>query len=401
LSNGGAEIAAFELFQGLQKREDCEAWFLGCSRGQADERSGVVLGQPFSNREYIYHTGAFDWFKFANQDSRFPAAFESLLRLLNPDVIHFHHYINFGVEVFQHVKRILPNCKIILTLHEYLAICNHYGQMITRGHRSLCYEASPSKCHHCFPDQSEGDFFIRKLYIERYFDLVDSFISPSAFLAARYENWGIPKGKLTVIENYNSLQNHEAHSKPSGRIFRIGFFGQVSALKGMDVLMETARMLSKDHADRVTFEIYGDYRSQPPEFQQEFFEKLQNVTKNFRYHGPYDRTRVNQLMQSVHAVVVPSIWWENSPVVIQEALNNRRPVICSDIGGMAEKVRPGVDGLHFQAGSAAALASLIGEILEEPRIIEEISRRMDAQKHVAESLDTFIELYSLTRRTRS
>ena len=61
----------------------------------------------------------------------------------------------------------------------------------------------------------------------------------------------------------------------------------------------------------------------------------------------------------IDAVLVPSIWWENSPVVIQEARRNRRPVICSDIGGMAEKVRDGIDGLHFPVGDAAALADLL------------------------------------------
>ena len=51
-------------------------------------------------------------------------------------------------------------------------------------------------------------------------------------------------------------------------------------------------------------------------------------------------------MAEVDWVVVPSIWWENAPLVIQEAFRHRRPVICGDIGGMAEMVRDGVDGLH-------------------------------------------------------
>ena len=54
--------------------------------------------------------------------------------------------------------------------------------------------------------------------------------------------------------------------------------------------------------------------------------------------------------------MVPSIWWENSPLVIQEAFFHRRPVICSDVGGMAEKVTDGVDGIHFRVGDAFSLA---------------------------------------------
>ena len=72
-------------------------------------------------------------------------------------------------------------------------------------------------------------------------------------------------------------------------------------------------------------------------------------------------------MRSVDWVVMPSIWWENSPVVIQEALLHRRPMICSDIGGMAEKVRDGKDGLHFRAGSSQDLADRIVEVLSDTR----------------------------------
>jgi hypothetical protein len=58
-------------------------------------------------------------------------------------------------------------------------------------------------------------------------------------------------------------------------------------------------------------------------------------------------------------VVMPSIWWENSPVVIQEAFAAGRPVICTGMGGMAEKVLPGVSGRHFRRGDAAHLAQVI------------------------------------------
>jgi glycosyltransferase involved in cell wall biosynthesis len=61
-------------------------------------------------------------------------------------------------------------------------------------------------------------------------------------------------------------------------------------------------------------------------------------------------------MRAVGWVVVPSIWWENSPVVIQEARRAGTPLIVSDIGGMAEKTLPEVDGLHFKRGSPVDLA---------------------------------------------
>ncbi len=69
--------------------------------------------------------------------------------------------------------------------------------------------------------------------------------------------------------------------------------------------------------------------------------------------------QLDELMAGVDWVVVPSIWWENSPLVIQEAFAHGRPVICSDIGGMAEKVTDGVNGLHFRAATRSSLAATI------------------------------------------
>ena len=95
-------------------------------------------------------------------------------------------------------------------------------------------------------------------------------------------------------------------------------------------------------------------------------------------------------MQSVESVVVPSIWWENSPVVIQEALRNRRPIICSNIGGMAEKVRDGIDGIHFPVGSARGLVRAVTDLARDAEIWRTISsqqrRPLGAESTLADHL---------------
>jgi glycosyltransferase involved in cell wall biosynthesis len=394
VSNGGAEIAAYHLYQELKQVAGYKTWFLGCDRDLAADRAGVVLSQPFSDDEYLYCTGAFDWFKFANLDTRFRTEIENLFLKLAPDVVHFHHHINFGVEVFQHLKRVLPNCKIVLTLHEYLAICHHFGQMVSKKRHNLCYQSSPAQCHKCFPEFQKSDFFLRKLYIERYFDLVDIFVAPSQFLADRYIAWGIPAAKMVVLEN---LVPASAPTPPpplseEGPL-RIGFFGQISPLKGSNIIFDAAEALAKENAADVSFDIFGDYHGQPPEFQAAFLERLGTAGSNIRFHGPYDRERVNTLMQSVHAILVPSIWWENSPVVIQEALRNRRPVICSDIGGMAEKIRDGIDGFHFMAGNAMALTSLLRQLAADRTKLTDLTARMTGQPALESRLDHFTGLY--------
>jgi glycosyltransferase involved in cell wall biosynthesis len=395
IAKGGAEIAAFQLFEALTKLENCQAWFLGCQRSGVANQHGIVFTQPFSTREYLYATTDFDWFKFANRDPRFPASFVELLVKLQPDVVHFHHFAQLGVECFRHVRRALPNAAIVLTLHEFLAICNHYGQMVTTGHESLCDEANPLRCHGCFPEIEPADFFLRKKYIESFFAEVDEFVSPSHFLANRFVAWGLPEKRTTVIENViaHPSARTPACAAPYDGPLRVGFFGQVSRLKGIGVLFDAADLLAKGGSSDVVFDVHGDYRNQPPEYQEAFLKGLSGVGNNVRYRGPYELHQVDALMQRTDVAIIPSIWWENSPVVIQEAFRNRRPVVCSDIGGMAEKVRDGLDGWHFQAGSAWSLADLLKRLAAHRDLIQAMMATMQSPPQANEIVAKHVELY--------
>ncbi|MCB2013827.1 MAG: glycosyltransferase family 4 protein [Sphingobium sp.] len=394
LSRGGAEIAAFQLYEELLQRDGVKAWFLACAPGKIQPKDGVVLSQPFGEGSYLYGSNAghaFDHFNFSNPDDRFPEVLAELLMDIQPDVVHLHHYTNFGVETLYTIRRTLPDAKIVMTLHEYLAICNHFGQMVKRPSFRLCEQSGPRECNQCFPERSPQDFFMRELFLKRFFRLVDQFISPSHFLSERYAQWGIDADRIAVIENgVPDLERRGTLPYPDtddGLVF--GFFGQISRLKGINVLFDAAAELVDEKDIRI--EIHGDYSSQPEEFQREFQERLKDAPPNLVYMGPYDNRHVDRLMQSVHAVLVPSIWWENSPLVIQEAFANRRPLICSDIGGMAEKIRDGIDGFHFQAGNGRSLAAVLKKIAREPKALNKMPDNIIQPKACSETADTILE----------
>jgi glycosyltransferase involved in cell wall biosynthesis len=98
-------------------------------------------------------------------------------------------------------------------------------------------------------------------------------------------------------------------------------------------------------------------------------------------------------MRAVDWVVVPSLWWENSPLVIEEALSQRRPVLCSALGGMKEKVRPGKDGLHFPAGDPSALASLMLRVARDRPLWQRLQKTMRKPMTATESADRHLRLY--------
>ncbi len=158
-------------------------------------------------------------------------------------------------------------------------------------------------------------------------------------------------------------------------------------------MLDAAKVLEAEGRKDVLIDVFGDYRGQPQEFQDDFVSALADVGRNVCFRGPYEQNQVDRLMGSVHAIVVPSIWWENSPVVIQEAFRNRRPVICSNIGGMAEKVRDGVDGLHFPVGNGLALALLLQRVAGERETLLALAQSIKTPSNRDSLLGQHIDLY--------
>jgi glycosyltransferase involved in cell wall biosynthesis len=212
-------------------------------------------------------------------------------------------------------------------------------------------------------------------------------------LAERLAVLGVPGRRLSVIENVIrpaiGIVNIGSDTGP----LRVGFFGQISRLKGINVLFDAAELLEAEQFGDVVFDIYGDYRGQPMEFQEEFLKRLAGAGRNICFHGAYDPQRVDLLMRQIDVAIVPSIWWENSPVVIQEALRNRRPVICSDIGGMAEKVRDGTDGWHFPAGNPISLSALLKHLCRNRKLVRRASATTRRPPTVREIVDAHINVF--------
>lgn len=395
IQNGGSEVASYSVFEQLRACRDVTAWYLGCDRTASFARAGQSITQPFQRDEFLYTVGDFEWFKFANRDMAFARDFRALLKNLRPDVVHFHHYINFGMEAFAYVKEILPNARIVLTLHEFLAICHQQGQMVTRQQGKLCRRSGYVECSRCFPEMAPSDFFIREAYIRHFLSEVDHFIAPSHFLAQRYVEWGLSRDRISVIENIPTSPHPSrvpALASSSAEL-RVGFFGQISLLKGIQVLIDAAAILDQERVFNISFSIFGDHTNQPPAFQAEFLNSIEAVGSNVAFHGAYANTDVDELMTEVDVVLVPSIWWENSPVVIQEAFRNGRPVVCSNIGGMAEKVVPGVDGMHFQVGSARSLVNILKSLVAKPELMAELGRGVGRRHHDQDPLAEHLSLY--------
>lgn len=347
LSAGGAEVSAYALHRAFAADPHLAALHISCVP------KGVKLLPQVD--EIGVSTADLHPLSLVRSDPRGHDGLGTALREFRPDVVHFHHVLGFGADAPLALRKLLPDAVIVLTLHEYITICHRQGQMLkTDG--QLCHRSDPEACAFCFPDRSAGSFLRRERSLQTLLEAVDAFVAPSAFLADRYVEWGIGADRIAVIEN---LLAEPAIPMPviRPRHGDLAFFGQINPFKGVDVLLEAVIMLSDDDWRGRHLHIHGSgLEHQASEYRARFAALLERCGARVTVHGPYDNGEVGRLMSAVEWIVVPSVWWENSPVVIQEAFRAERPVIGSNLGGIAEKVRDGVNGLLFRVGDARDLA---------------------------------------------
>jgi glycosyltransferase involved in cell wall biosynthesis len=100
--------------------------------------------------------------------------------------------------------------------------------------------------------------------------------------------------------------------------------------------------------------------------------RLAGGAKHVRFHGAYAPEDVPTLLAQVDVLVVPSIWYENSPLTLHEARLAGVPVVASAHGGLLELVEHEVDGLLFQPGSPAALRSALERLAGDRALLERL-----------------------------
>lgn len=415
LVRGGAQQVSYELFKSLKARPGIEPIYLaaidpalkhfykaGAQITGFDGRDGEFL---FLSREYDY-----TWHKVAN--SALVNSFAEFLQLIKPDVVHFHHFMLFGIDMLTLTRRVLPRARIVFTFHEFLSICDANGQMLRRTDQSLCNRASPARCNQCFPERSPESFFVREQWFKKHFSVVDAFTVPSRFMKDLYTTWGIDPDKLHHVTNGQpDYSGGKVPTEKRRKRNRFGFFGQLVDNKGVWVILEAVRHLRAQGFTDFTVEINGDNLRFASEARREQFEQFMREERNrpleeqiVSYNGSYSVDQLGQRMSRVDWCLVPSTWWEIFALVISEAWMFKRPVVASNVGGPAERITHGKDGLLFQVGNPSALAEAIQKACTETslwqRLSDGIAQPTDSQTMASQFLGAY-RLHSASLPHRS
>jgi glycosyltransferase involved in cell wall biosynthesis len=222
-------------------------------------------------------------------------------------------------------------------------------------------------------------------------DRVDLLLSPSRFLGARFEEAGASADKIRYWPyglDLGPFVAASARNRHREGPLRVGFVGSIVPKKGVDVLVRAHRLLPRG---RCLLRISGRL-----EFLPRYGAALRRlaVEGECAFLGGFDPDDAPRIMSALDVLVVPSVWYENAPIVISEAFAAGVPVVASRLGGMAEMVRDGVDGRLFAPGDPEDLARVLAEVIEDPGELVRLRRGVRPPRSIEEDAAGLERLYA-------
>jgi glycosyltransferase involved in cell wall biosynthesis len=353
--------------------------------------------------------------------------FGAFLDTYAPDIVHFHHLMYLSTScIHEAARRGIP---VVMTLHDYWLICQR-GRFL-KPDLSQCPGQTNEGCAGCFahllnhklapvyqrfksvlsrrswfrdrlrrfhgqyvatrPPSSQALEQIRRrmVHVHEVCQNVALFLAPSQFLRAQFVAFGIPTEKIVFAEcGLPPLTIEEPGTRQALAPLVFGYIGVVDPVKGVHLLVEAFQPLTG-----AELRIYGgetDYAPYPD--RGRFLCQLQS-SPHIRLMGRYENQEVGKILAEVDVVVVPSIWYENAPLVIREAFLARKPVITAAFGGMQEWVQHEVNGLLFRQRDVEDLRRTLARFIADPHLVDSLSGNFPAVKTIDEDARELEERY--------
>lgn len=271
----------------------------------------------------------FDKINFQNQ--KFDEKFEALVQNLKPDIAHIGHLNHLSTGIVDVLRKF--KIPIVFTLHDFWLMCPT-GQFLQRtygeeSHFPLCDKQEDKKCasicysmfylgiHLETEDLPYWEKWISKRMKETkaIVKKVNLLIAPSKYLMERFtKEFEASKEKIIYLDYGFPLHYLYAPQKEP-EIFTFGYIGTHIPAKGVNLLIEDFIELFKNTTKPTRLLIFGREQAQNTAY-------LKELSKGYpvEFIGEYKNEElVEKVFSKVSCIVVPSIWGENSPLVIHEA----------------------------------------------------------------------------------
>jgi len=338
-----------------------------------------------------------------------------------PDVLHLHSgYLLGGAVLRAAARHAVP---VVVTLHDFWFICPR----VTMLHPSQACCSGPEaaiKCAWCLstgqrryrvPEQILGAPAARRLArwlaVPPLSSLTElpsrmrnidarqqallpalagaaAVLSPSRFLRDEMVRAGVDRARIALLPYGIEPRAPLPRRAGDGVAVRVGFLGQIAPHKGIHVLVRAWRVLPHRSIELV---IHGDMTREPHYVRE--LRALAADDPRIVFAGPLGQQDLDTLFRRIDILAVPSVWYENSPLVIHEARRAGLPVLASRLGGMAELVRDGEDGLLAEPGNPASFAQQIDRLISEPALLERLRHGVTPPPTLEEEVRALLGIY--------
>ena len=314
--------------------------------------------------------------------------FAELIKQLKPDIAHIGHVNHLSTGLIDELNKL--KTPIFYTLHDFWLMCPR-GQFLTRSignenNFKICEKQNDKKCStDCYKVYFSGrkenesteiknwSSWIHKRMIETkaIINKVDLFISPSYYLRDRFiKDFNVPENKIIYLDyGFPTEYLTQTEKSKEKTIYTFGYIGTHIPAKGLNILIEAFKQIKEP----ASLKIFGRANGQ----STNALKALAETSKNkIEFSGEYiNHNLANDVFSNVDSIVVPSIWGENSPLVIHEAQACKVPVITANYGGMKEYVQHNVNGLLFEHRNAKSLAEQMKFAIYNPEKMKVLGER--------------------------
>lgn len=407
----GSELYALHLCHALRVRGHEVA--VVCAEYDGARRHGSLANREVEGVRVleVANNWAFGTFAESYRSEAIGAALERALDEARPDVLHLHSTLNLSLDLPQRAGR--RGVPTVATLHDFTLVCPSGGQRVHLREEHVCETIDTARCARCFGESpfhaqmtaaagrrwwggtapappTPGDIERRLVAMRAAMSSVARFVAPSAALAADLVRFGLPRERVTVSDYgfppWPDAAAVRARTTGGGRLV-VGFVGTLAFHKGVHVLIEALRLLPEDGVEAV---IFGDLETFP-----DYVARLRALAAGRRvaFRGGFDHADAPAAYAAMDVLVVPSLWPENSPLVVHEAFQAGVPVVAARTGGLPERVREGVDGLLYEATRPEQLAACLHRLGTDPALIGRLRRGIAPVKTIARDAEEWEAVY--------
>ncbi len=422
----GTEQYVFAIAKEMQARgEEVEVFSLDPFFGETEQLFQIereeVAGLSVVRLRYWMHSGR-DWGRLEYQHPYLGERFGDYLDERKPDCVHAFHLRYLGGNLLSQTS--LRGIQTLVHLMDFWFLCP--AVILRKNDGSLC-QGPPEAGWGCVACRDQelateigsaelasdvrglaknaalpslpGNSSVRRAlsllerpaYLRQQLLLADHIIAPSRFLQARFVDNGFPAEKFRVQAYGLDLDFAKKVTPCKSEKLEIAFIGSIAEHKGVQVLVESMAHTGPEAALRI--------HGRESDFK-DFAEDLQDSCvgdKRIEFAGAFARERLPEILSSIHVLVVPSLWYENTPFVILEAQAAGIPVIATDLGGMSELIDDGQNGELFAVGDARDLGRRLQRLIDEPERLQRYRSSAPAPRSLDLVCSELEGLYSQAR----